>query len=97
MDEQRALYLSDFFHDLGVILHFQDDLNLRETVILNPEWVTKGVYKILDNTIVKLKYGVFDDRDLIYIWQDEKYRNKRKELLSLIPEIKANFEWWKIP
>lgn len=88
MDKKSAFNLSEFFHDLGVILHFKDDLALRETVILNPEWVTKGVYNVLDNEIVKSKYGTFDNSDLIHIWKDEKYKDKRMELLSLMKNQK---------
>jgi len=47
--EESALFLSEYFHDLGVIMHFQDDLELRDIVILNHEWITKGVYKVLDD------------------------------------------------
>lgn len=46
--EESALFLSTYFHDLGVLLHFQDDLDLKDTVFLNHEWLTTGVYKIND-------------------------------------------------
>ncbi|MCB9069243.1 MAG: GTP-binding protein [Calditrichae bacterium] len=55
LNEKRALHLSSFFHDLGVFLHFQDDIELFDTVFLDHEWVTDGVYKVLDNTLVKTK------------------------------------------
>jgi GTPase SAR1 family protein len=34
---------------LGVVLHFQDDPRLEALGILNPQWVTNGVYKILNS------------------------------------------------
>ncbi|MBK6429771.1 COR domain-containing protein [Candidatus Amarolinea dominans] len=43
---QRTLI--GFLHDLGVVLHFQDDSRLEALGILNPQWVTNGVYKILN-------------------------------------------------
>jgi small GTP-binding protein len=88
LNEERALYLSEFFHDIGVILHFQQDINLRETVILNHEWVTKGVYKVLDSKIAKSKKGKFNDRDLLTIWNEDIYKEKRRELLSLMKNKK---------
>lgn len=84
MNEERALFLSDYFHDIGVFLHFKDDLVLRETIFLNHEYVTKGVYSILDSTIVTKNKGVFTTNDLLKIWSDIKYRNKRAELLALM-------------
>ncbi len=41
--------LIGFLHDLGVVLHFQDDPRLEALGILKPQWVTNGVYKILNS------------------------------------------------
>lgn len=88
MDEEQAAILSRYFHDLGVFLHFDDDIDLTETVFLNHEWVTKGVYNILDNPKVKANQGRFTDQDLMDIWKDRKYKSKRRELLSLMKNHK---------
>ena len=40
-----------FLHDLGSVLSFNDPDNpytLRETSVLNPEWVTQGVYQVIN-------------------------------------------------
>ncbi len=37
--------LIGFLHDLGIVLNFQSDKRLQDTNVLNPEWVTTGVYK----------------------------------------------------
>ena len=58
-NEESALFLSEYFHDLGVLLHFQDDIDLKDIVFLNHEWITKGVYKILDDKEVINKRGDF--------------------------------------
>lgn len=47
-DESSQRTLIGFMHDLGIILHFQDDPRLEALGILNPQWVTNGVYKILN-------------------------------------------------
>lgn len=83
-NEESALFLSEFFHDLGVMLHFQDDPILRNTLFLNHEWVTQGVYSVLDNQIIKNRNGNFTDDDLQHIWQDERYRERRAELFALM-------------
>ena len=46
-DIQRTLI--SLLHDLGIVLNFQDDIRLADTHVLNPEWVTNGVYKILND------------------------------------------------
>ncbi|MFC1998007.1 COR domain-containing protein, partial [Chloroflexota bacterium] len=48
-DEPSQRTLLGFLHDLGVILYFQDDPRLETLGILNPQWVTNGVYKILNS------------------------------------------------
>lgn len=48
-DEISQHTLIDFLHDLGVVLHFRDDPRLETLGILNPQWVTSGVYKILNS------------------------------------------------
>jgi internalin A len=48
-DETSQHALIGFLHDLGVVLHFQDDPRLEALGILNPQWVTNGVYKILNS------------------------------------------------
>ena len=47
-DEISQRTLIGFLHDLGIILHFQDDPRLEALGILNPQWVTNGVYKLLN-------------------------------------------------
>lgn len=38
---EDALVMSQYFHDIGVFLHFQGDTQLNKTVFLNPNWVHK--------------------------------------------------------
>lgn len=83
-DQDGALYLSEYFHDLGVILHFQNDIDLQDTIFLNHEWVTKGVYKILDDKIVVDQKGRFSTQDILRIWCEADYREKMPQLLSLM-------------
>jgi internalin A len=48
-EETSQHTLISFLHDLGVVLHYQDDPRLEVLGILNPQWVTNGVYKILNS------------------------------------------------
>ncbi|MFZ4455911.1 MAG: COR domain-containing protein [Bacteroidales bacterium] len=83
-DQESALFLSEYFHDLGVILHFQKDLDLKDTIFLNHEWVTKGVYKILDDKLVIEQKGRFTNDDIFRIWSEPGYREKMPQLLCLM-------------
>jgi len=39
--------LARLLHKLGAVLHFVDEPRLRDTAVLNPHWVTDGVYRLL--------------------------------------------------
>ena len=84
------LVLSRYFHDLGSILHFQEDQTspLYKTVILKPKWGTDAAYKVLDNNQVKQNLGKFTTAELNQIWQDAEYQNMQSELLELMLKFK---------
>jgi internalin A len=46
-DTEEQARLARILHALGVILHYADDARLRDTTVLNPQWVTTGVYTLL--------------------------------------------------
>eukprot|EP01038_Epipyxis_sp_PR26KG_P004020 gene4020-5750_t len=85
---ESALFLSEYFHDLGVILHFKDDIDLKDTVILNHQWITSGVYKILDDKKVIDQKGRFSFEDIKRIWCTEEHKHKIRELISLMKNKK---------
>ena len=92
--EKDSLQLSQFLHDIGVILHFQNNLILSEIVILQPEWGTDAVYQVLDNTTVQQNLGKFTNTDLYEIWSNPKYSQMVPKLLELMMKFKLCY---KIP
>jgi len=94
LDAQKADFLSDYFHDLGVFLHFRHDIQLRNTVFLDYKYVTKALYKTFDNKKIINNYGKFTDADLIEIWDTPEFAEKQAELLNLLKnrEFKICFQ-----
>ncbi|OKH11101.1 COR domain-containing protein [[Limnothrix rosea] IAM M-220] len=78
------LSLSQYLHDLGIILHFQDDPLLNKTVILSPEWATDAVYQILDHPEIIENYGTFSRKDLSLIAINTAFENMQDEVLQLM-------------
>lgn len=91
LSNKRALYLSQYFHDLGVFLHFQDDNLLRNILFLKPEWATNAVYKILDSKDVIIRDGEFDSNMLDSILEDFE-RDKRPYIVTLMKKFELCFE-----
>ncbi|HJW28451.1 MAG TPA: COR domain-containing protein, partial [Saprospiraceae bacterium] len=89
---EDMLQLSEYLHDLGVCLHFQNNDLLMKTVILKPEWGTTAVYKVLDNNEVKRSFGRFSRADLAIIWHEDEYAEMRGELLRLMMNFKLCYE-----
>ena len=84
--------MSGYLHDLGVCLHFQGDVLLKETVILKPEWGTDAVYRVLDDDEVVRNKGRFKREDVERIWSDSKYTGMHAELLQLMMNFKLCYE-----
>jgi internalin A len=87
--------LIGFLHDLGIILNFQDDRRLQDTNVLNPEWVTSGVYDILNNhDLMVKKKGILTIPDLPNILkQIDRYPEaKRPFLMGLLEKFELCFK-----
>lgn len=92
IDAQEALSLIKYLHDLGVVLYFYQDILLRNIIILNPEWGTDAVYKVLDAqaNVLKGRNGILYVDDLNKIWtNDEMYP---KETYPYILKLMENFQ-----
>ena len=92
MDNEKALFLSDYLHDLGIILHFHQDPILAGTVILKPEWATGAVYALIDSLEIQQNKGRFNRAHLKRYWDSKKYpEEKYPQLLRLIEKFELFF------
>lgn len=91
LNNTQALFLSSYFHDLGVILHFQENEILNEIVFLRPDWATNAVYKVTDTKEVQLNYGKFKFSDLKKIWSTYDEENY-KYLVELMKKFELCFK-----
>ena len=67
-DRQERRDLIHLLHLLGIVLNFAEDPRLEDTSVLNPEWVTGGVYRILNDNLLSTKHkGMLNWQDLIRI------------------------------
>ena len=87
-----ALVLSQYFHDIGVFLHFQDDPLLRRTIFLNATWATNAVYQILDDPLLNEQEGRFCKADAEKIWLADEFALLRDELLQLMKKFFLTYE-----
>jgi internalin A len=61
--------LAKLMHDLGLIIYYDEDEGLKDVVVLNPEWLTKAISYVLEDTATATNGGVLDHARLKAIWQ----------------------------
>jgi GTPase SAR1 family protein len=84
-------------HLLGIVLNFAEDPNLQDTSVLKPEWVTGGVYRILnDNRLITKHKGMLKWQDLPRILKPKNKSDldcyKKNEDKRIIIEMMKKFE-----
>ncbi len=81
---------------LGVFCHFKkneddNDDELEKMYVLNPEWITKGVYKILSSYILAEKKGKVTYADIKTILNKSVYEGKHNYIIKLMRRFKLCF------
>ena len=92
--------LVEFLHDLGLVLSFRKDLRLNDTNVLNPRWVTKGVYALIESERVKDNDGVLTLELMGEILDSDTYPSEKHLFLidmmrkfELLYDIKTDKEF----
>jgi len=63
LDSESQQILAQFLHDLGTVVHFPD-FKLDDTHVLQPEWLTGAVYRIINSDVLAKRKGVLRLTDL---------------------------------
>ncbi len=74
---------SQTMHRLGIMVHYWDELELRDFVVLNPLWAVKALYQVLEDGRIEQNGGVFWESDLLEYWKDYQpaEQSKLKQLM----------------
>lgn len=65
--------LASYLHSLGIALNYKNDPRLQDTHVLNPHWVTNGIYTILNSRVLRLQKGEIRLSQLAEILNNESY------------------------
>jgi internalin A len=93
-EEHNQEQLINLLHNLGLVLSFREHRILQSTNVLNPDWVTQGIYAILRDEILKTKTkGILTYADLSRILDPQRYpANRHHYLTELMKEFQLCFE-----
>lgn len=93
IDEKDYGKLIRLLHDIGIVLNFRDDNRLSDTNVLNPEWVTQGVYKILTSNELFKKKGVLQRTALSDMLDTSKYpKHKQMFIIEMMQKFELCFD-----
>jgi len=98
-DEMEQDALAEILHDLGVVVNFRDEARLRSTHILNPRWVTNGIYKILNfHTFAERRSGEFGISELSTVLDARTYPpDKYQYIIDLMVRFELCYECFDRP
>lgn len=93
-DQQRALL--NCLNDLGLVLHFPGFL-LGDFVVLNPHWLTAGIYSLINDEEGKKQGGILNANDVDHALEkmsDEFHysREGRRFIIDLMKQFEICFE-----
>lgn len=87
-DSQRTLM--GYLHDLGIALNFPE----HPLFVLNPEWVTRGVYQILNSNPLFQNKGILFRHDLLNILDHKRYPiDKHLFIIDLMRRFELLFDF----
>jgi internalin A len=88
-DARAQERLAGFLNALGIALNFREEQQLREETVLNPHWITEGVYQIITNQDLAERHGELRLTDLVNILPKDSYPPRTHRFLI---ELMRKFE-----
>jgi Leucine-rich repeat (LRR) protein len=87
--EKEKLLMLDYFHKIGVVVYFKDDLILQNDVFLNPNWITRAIYDVMSDENIEHVNGQFNKQWIFNFWKAKGYKEYECiKLLSLMQKDK---------
>ena len=81
-DETSQQTIVEFLNQVGTVIYFKD---LPDTMVFNPEWITRGVYAIVDNPGIVKNKGELEISQLNDILNRKEYPPaKHKYILDIM-------------
>jgi internalin A len=81
--------LAESLHDLGLMLSYRKEEALRDFGVLNPQWVTKGIYEMLNSRLLRDAGGKFTVKSFAEVLSKRVYP---KELHPYLLALMRKFQ-----
>jgi small GTP-binding protein len=86
--EERVL--TNWLHELGEIIYFREVDELKDTVILDSQWVTQAISQVLESEEVKKGLGLFTRQHMKELWRRIE-AGMRDHMLKLMEQFDLSY------
>ncbi|MCG9892968.1 MAG: leucine-rich repeat domain-containing protein [Thermosynechococcaceae cyanobacterium MS004] len=91
-DPQAQESLAAALHRLGIVLNYKNDPRLRDTHVLNPHWITQGIYTLLTSPRLAQQKGNLSLSDIAQLLPSADYpRDRHPFLIDLMQKFELCF------
>jgi len=80
------------FTELGIALHFDENIHLRTQIFLNPKWLIDSLFQLLYHPKLEQQNGLFSETDAYEIWSAPQYDDLHGVLTQLMIQFQICFE-----
>lgn len=91
VEKQGHAVLARWMHDLGYILYFDEDEELKDTVLLDPQWITNKISDVLECDAIVEGLGVFCQEHMDEVWSEITDPTMREHLLRLMERFDLSY------
>jgi len=88
--ENHCIILTKWLHELGELLYFHDNEELKNIVILKPQWVTEHISLVLTSKPVINNNGILTDTHRDTLWADLDHE-MREHFLNLMEQFDLSY------
>jgi len=81
-------------NDLGIMLNIPEHRRLEETQVLNPGWLTNGVYQVITSTRLKENQGRLTFKEIAAVLEDPRNKNEyqTRQAQNIIMDMMEHFK-----
>ncbi|MBL7794500.1 MAG: hypothetical protein JNK77_19360, partial [Saprospiraceae bacterium] len=95
LEEGEALSWLSILDRIGTVIHFGENPDLKDWIVLNPNWIKEALYAVLDSR--QCVGGALRPADLLDIWDKDSAGNAysaddREKLLSVMQAYELCYE-----
>lgn len=92
-DSDEISYIAGFLRDLGDVIYFDQDYELKDIVVLNPNWLTTAIYELIHSLEIQKSKGAFKlDQLTTFLDKDFYPEEKHFQIVSLMVKFEICFQ-----